>query len=153
MAARDPQPVPRSPEAVAEGLDEAMIREVVHHFYAAAREDPVIGPIFRARVLDDRWQAHLDKIEDFWCSSLLGTRRYDGRPMPKHLAISELNDDHFRRWLALFRHTVTQLCPPKTAQLFVERSERIAEAFRINIGMARGEDLMLRPKLTREPYP
>ncbi|ETW14816.1 hemoglobin-like protein [Roseivivax marinus] len=153
MAARDPQPVPRSPEAVAEGLNEAMIREVVHHFYAAAREDPVIGPVFRARVPDDRWQAHLDKIEDFWCSSLLGTRRYDGRPMPKHLAISELNDDHFRRWLALFRHTVTQLCPPKTAQLFVERSERIAEAFRINIGMARGEDLMFRPKLTREPYP
>ena len=59
MAPRAPAPVPRSPEAVAEGLDEAMIREVVHHFYAAAREDPVIGPVFRARVPDDRWQAHL----------------------------------------------------------------------------------------------
>ncbi|MBL3554470.1 group III truncated hemoglobin [Rhodovulum sulfidophilum] len=153
MDARPSRPVARFPEAVAEGLDEAMIREVVHHFYAAAREDPVIGPVFRARVPDDRWQAHLDTIEDFWCSSLLGTRRYEGRPMPKHLAISELNDDHFRRWLALFRHTVTQICPQKTAELFVERSERIAEAFRINIGMARGEDLMFRPKLTREPYP
>ena len=111
MAPRAPAPVPRSPEAVAEGLDEAMIREVVHHFYAAAREDPVIGPVFRARVPDDRWQAHLDRIEDFWCSSLLGTRTYDGRPMPKHVAISELNDDHFRRWLALFRHGQPQVHP------------------------------------------
>lgn len=153
MTAGATTPVPRSPEAVAEGLDEAMIRRVVHKFYAAARYDPVIGPVFRARVSDDMWQKHLEKIEAFWCSSLLGTRNYDGRPMPKHLAISELNDDHFRRWLALFRHTVTELCPPVTAELLVDRSERIAEAFRINIGMARGEDLMFRPKLTREAYP
>ncbi|WP_199699662.1 hypothetical protein [Notoacmeibacter ruber] len=54
MAARNTQPVPRFPEAVAEGLDEAMIREVVYNFYAAAREDPVIGPVFRARVPDER---------------------------------------------------------------------------------------------------
>lgn len=153
MTAGAATPVPRSPEAVAEGLDEAMIRRVVDRFYAAARHDPVIGPVFRARVPDAMWQLHIDKIEAFWCSSLLGTRVYDGRPMPKHIAISELTDDHFRRWLALFRHAVTEICPPVTAQLFVERSERIAEAFRINIGMARGEDLMFRPKLTRESYP
>ncbi|MDP5306279.1 group III truncated hemoglobin [Paracoccus spongiarum] len=143
----------RSPEAVAEGLDQAMIRRVVHRFYADAREDPVIGPVFRTHVPDDQWQAHLDKITAFWSSSLLGTGSYDGRPMPKHLAITELNDDHFRRWLALFRHTVTDLCPPNTAELFITRSERIAEAFRINIGMHRGEDLMFRPPLTREAYP
>ncbi len=64
-----------------------------------------------------------------------------------------MNDDHFRRWLALFRHTVRQICPQKTAEIFVERSERIAKEFRINIGMDRGEDLMFRPKLTREAYP
>jgi hemoglobin len=57
--------VARFPEALAEGLDETMISKFVHHFYAAAREDPVIGPVFRARVPDDRWQAHLDSIEDF----------------------------------------------------------------------------------------
>ncbi|GGB21771.1 hypothetical protein GCM10011324_34730 [Allosediminivita pacifica] len=130
-----------------------MIRLVVHAFYAEAREDPVIGPVFRAHVADERWQGHLEKIVAFWCSSLLGTRTYDGRPMPKHLAIPELTDDHFRRWLALFRHTVNNLCPPKTAGLMIARSERIAEAFRINIAMHRGEDLTFRPPLTREPYP
>ncbi|MWD27448.1 preprotein translocase subunit TatC [Aquicoccus sp. SCR17] len=150
MNDRRRDPVPRAPEAVEEGLDEAMIREVVHRFYAAAREDPVIGPVFRAHVPDAQWQHHLDRIETFWCSSLLGTRHYDGRPMPKHLAISELSDAHFRRWLALFRQTVETLCLPKTAQLFVARSERIAEAFRINIAMHRGEDMVFHAPLKRE---
>lgn len=146
-------PVPRSPKAVAEGLDEAMIRAVVHRFYAAAREDPVIGPVFRSHVPDAQWQHHLDRIETFWCSTLLGTRAYDGRPMHKHLAIPELSDAHFRRWLALFRHTVEAVCPPVTAALFVTRSERIAEAFRINIAMHRDQDMVFHAPLKREAYP
>ena len=73
--------------------------------------------------------------------------------MPKHLAIKELNDTHFMRWLALFRHTVSTVCPPVTAQLFIDRSERIAASFRINIAMHRGEDLVFHPPLKRESYP
>ncbi|WP_226623568.1 hypothetical protein [Alloyangia pacifica] len=73
--------------------------------------------------------------------------------MPKHQAIDELEDAHFRRWLAIFRHTVTELCPERTAALFVARSERVAEAFRMNIAMHRGEILTFRPPLTREEYP
>lgn len=135
-----------------EGLDEAMIRAVVDRFYALAREDAVIGPVFRGAVPDDRWQAHLDTIVDFWSSMLIGTGRYNGRPMPKHLALPDLNDAHFRRWLALFRYTVDEICPPPIASLFVDRSERVANSFRINIRMRRGEDVLhLRP-LEREPY-
>lgn len=153
MSAPRSTPLPRSFEAVEEGLDEAMIGRVVQSFYARAREDPVIGPVFRAHVPDAQWQAHIDAITGFWCSTLLGTRTYHGRPMGKHLAIGELDDAHFRRWLALFRHTVTELCPPKTAQLFIARSERIAEAFRVNIAMHRGDDLTALAPLTREPFP
>lgn len=145
--------LPRSFEAVEEGLDEAMIARVVQSFYARAREDRVIGPVFRAHVPDAQWWAHIDTITGFWCSTLLGTRTYHGRPMGKHLAIGELDDAHFRRWLALFRYTVTELCPPKTAQLFIARSERIAEAFRVNIAMHRGADLTALAPLTREPFP
>lgn len=153
MARNATDPSPQRADAVAEGLDETMIREVVHRFYAQAREDAVIGPIFRKYVADSDWQAHLDAIETFWCASLLGSRRYQGRPLPKHVGITELNDSHFMRWLALFRHTVGQICPPQTARLFIERSERIAESFRINIAMHRGEDLVFHPPLKREAYP
>lgn len=136
--------------ALGEGLDMALIRRVVDRFYALAREDDVIGPVFRRVVPDERWQAHLDTIVDFWSSMLLGSGRYNGRPMPKHLAIPELDDRHFRRWLALFRSTVEELCSPATAELFIERSERVGNSFRINVKMRRGEEILHLKPLERE---
>jgi hemoglobin len=121
-----------------EGLDEAMIRAVVERFYADARRDPVVGPVFN-RV-----------IAEVWSSMLLGSGRYAGRPMPKHMAIPELSDSHFRRWLALFRRTVEDLCPPAIAELFIERSERIGNSFRMNIAMRRGQDITTMGPLERE---
>ncbi|MCT4373135.1 group III truncated hemoglobin [Yangia mangrovi] len=144
---------PTTDEAIAEGLDEAMVRRVVHHFYDLVRADPLIGPVFHARIAEGHWPEHREKITAFWSSALLGTRSYSGKPMPKHQAIEELEDAHFRRWLAIFRHTVTELCPERTAALFIARSERVAEAFRMNIAMHRGDILTFRPPLTREEFP
>jgi hemoglobin len=140
----------RSGSSVPPGLDEAMIKNVVDRFYALARDDEVIGPVFTTAVPDERWQAHLDTITDFWSSMLLGTGRYQGRPMPKHLALPYLTDAHFRRWLALFRFTVNELCPPEIAALFIERSERVGNSFRLNIKMRRGESLVHLKPLERE---
>lgn len=122
------------------GLDEAGIVRIVDAFYAKVRTDPVIGPVFDAHIATDHWPTHLGKMYDFWSSLLLGSGRYDGRPMPKHMAISELDDAHFIRWLALFRQTVEELCLPPTAALFVDRSERIAQSFRLGLAFHRGED-------------
>ena len=133
-----------------DGLDEAMIRAVVDHFYAEARRDPVIGPVFNRVIADEAWPQHLATIADFWSSMLLGTGRYAGRPMPKHMAVPELSDAHFMRWLALFRRTVEQLCPPEIAAVFIERSERIGNSFRMNIAMRRGEDITTMAPLERE---
>jgi hemoglobin len=133
-----------------DGLDEAMIRAVVDRFYADARRDPVIGPVFNRIIAPEAWPQHLSTIADFWSSMLLGTGRYAGRPMPKHMAIPELSDAHFMRWLALFRRTVQDLCPPEIADLFIERSERIGNSFRMNIAMRRGEDITTMGPLLRE---
>jgi hemoglobin len=136
-----------------EGLDDAMIRTVVDEFYARARRDDVIGPVFNRVIPDAEWPDHLSKIADFWSSMLLGTGRYNGRPMPKHMAIPELGDAHFMRWLRLFRETVEEICPPHIAALFVERSERIGNSFRMNIAMRRGDDITLMGPLKREAPP
>ncbi len=133
-----------------EGLDDGVIRAVVDEFYARARRDDVIGPVFNRIIPDAEWPAHLDKIADFWSSMLLGTGRYTGRPMPKHMAIPELSDAHFMRWLRLFRETVEEICPPDIAALFVERSERIGNSFRMNIAMRRGDDITTMGPLKRE---
>lgn len=136
-----------------EGLDEALIRRVVDEFYAAARQDPLIGPIFNRVIPGPDWPAHLSTIADFWSSMLLGTGKYAGRPMPKHMAIPELDDAHFMRWLRLFRETVNRLCTPDIAALFIERSERIGNSFRMNIAMRRGEDITGMGPLPRENSP
>ena len=125
---------------VPEALDEAMVRAVVDSFYSKARRDEVIGPVFNRVISADEWPAHLDKITDFWSSMLLATGRYMGRPMPRHIAIPELNDSHFQRWLTLFRMTVEELCPPDVAALFIERAETIGNNFRVRIAQFRGQD-------------
>lgn len=124
------------------GLDEAGIVRVVDGFYDKVRTDDVIGPIFDARIAPEQWPHHLSTMYDFWSSMLLGTGRYGGRPMPKHMAISELEDRHFVRWLSLFKQTVEDLCLPPTAALFVDRAERIAQSFRLGLAFHRGEDTL-----------
>lgn len=135
---------------IPEALDEAMIRAVVDSFYAKARQDDVIGPVFNRVIAEADWPEHLTKIASFWSSMLLGTGTYGGRPMPKHMAIPELSDAHFLRWLKLFRETAESICPPEVAALFVERSERVGNSFRMNIAMRRGEDITLMGPLPRE---
>lgn len=123
-------------------LDEAMIHAVVHGFYDDIRKDELLGPIFNRAIADEDWPHHLGKMCDFWSSTLLRSGRYDGRPLPPHLAIPELGEAHFRRWLTLFRATVRRLCPPDVAALFMDRALRVAHSFRLAIAFNRQEDTM-----------
>lgn len=125
---------------IPDGLDESVVRAVVDAFYGKARLDPVIGPIFNRVIPNDEWPAHLDKIASFWSSMLLGTGTYGGRPMPKHLAIGDLGDRHFERWLGLFKETVDDLCPPAVAALFIDRAERVGHSLRLGLAQYRRED-------------
>ncbi len=81
------------PPGVELGIDEAMIRCVVHAFYGRIRADGMLGPIFAAHVSD--WEPHLAKMCDFWSSILLMSRRYQGQPVPVHLKIEGLGEQHF----------------------------------------------------------
>ncbi len=123
-------------------LDEAMVHAVVHGFYDKIRADELLAPIFNRFIAPEAWPPHLAKMCDFWSSLLLRTGRYDGRPLPAHLAIPGIGEEHFRRWLTLFRETVGDLCPPEVAGLFMDRALRIAHSFRMAIAFSRGENSM-----------
>lgn len=120
-------------------LDENMVHAVVHGFYDQIRRDDLLSPIFNSRISPDEWPHHLAKMCDFWSSVLLRTSRYDGRPLPPHLAIPGLGEEHFRRWLTLFRSTVYRVCPPEVSALFMDRALRIAHSFRLAVAFSRGE--------------
>ncbi len=133
-----------------EVLDEAMVHAVVHGFYDEIRKDDLLGPIFNGVIAPADWPVHLAKMCDFWSATLLRTDRYDGRPLPPHLAIPELGQEHFHRWLLLFRATVERLCPPEVADLFLDRALRIAHSFRLAIAFHRGDDTTNIVPISRE---
>ncbi len=120
----------------ATGIDEAMIERLVHRFYDRVRADPVLAPIFDARIAD--WAPHLDRMCAFWSSVALMSGRYHGRPMEAHQDLP-VDRSHFARWLELFRETAHTECPPAAATHFIERAERIAESLQLGIAVRRGE--------------
>lgn len=145
----------REPHRKAPGIDvgitEAVIRSLVHTFYARVRRDPLLGPIFNARVQD--WPAHLDKLCAFWSSVMLMTGRYKGTPMQAHADLPEITPEHFRHWLALFHDTARKTCPGAAASLFVDRSERIAQSLQLGIAVHRGDGIPVRPQEARRCVP
>lgn len=86
---------------------EEEISKLVHEFYAKARKDPSLGPIFEEHVID--WDAHFVQMTNFWSAQLRGTSRFRGAPMPKHIALPDLSAALFQRWLALFKQTTYEL--------------------------------------------
>ena len=128
---------PRVGPGIEVGVTEAMIHEQVHTFYGQVRRDPALGPIFN-RIIDD-WDTHLDKMCDFWSSVLLMTGRFKGSPMAAHVGIPDIRPAHFARWLHLFAQTARAVCPPPAAELFIAKSEMIAQSLQLGIAASRGE--------------
>ncbi len=112
------------------GLNEALLADLVHRFYGKVRADAVLGPIFAARITD--WGPHLERMVSFWSSVALMTGRYHGAPVPKHAGLP-VTWSHFERWLALFRETAQEICPPEGAAHVIERAERIARSLHIAV--------------------
>lgn len=117
------------------GLSYAVIEEMLRDFYARARADALLGPIF-AKVGD--WEAHIGIVTDFWSSVALMTGRYHGQPMRAHFDLG-LTPAHFARWLELFEATVAERCTPAGAALLTNRARTIARSLEMGIAVARGD--------------
>ena len=128
------------------GIDAAMIERLVRTFYAGARHDPLIGPIFERHVRD--WEAHFARMCDFWSSVALMNGRYHGQPMAAHLPLP-IDTPHFNRWLELFAQAAQEVCPPAAAAHFIERAHRIADSLELGIAAQRGE-IRSRPTPARQ---
>ena len=93
---------------------EEEVAQLVRQFYAKARKDPGLGPIFEAHVID--WDAHFVQMTNFWSAQLRGTSRFRGAPMPKHIVLPDLTAELFERWLQLFKQTTEELGNPNLQQ-------------------------------------
>ena len=112
------------------GLNEEVLRELVHRFYGKVRQDRLLAPIFEERISD--WAPHLERMVAFWSSVALMTGRYHGAPVPKHVSLP-VTWSHFERWLTLFRETAIETCSPAGAAHVIERAERIARSLNMAV--------------------
>ena len=117
------------------GIDEEMIERLIRAFYQRVQKDPVIGPVFTAKI--SHWEPHLQQMFAFWSSVALMSGRYHGTPMVKHMPLP-VDAAHFDRWLDLFEATANEICPPEAAAHFVERARRIAASLELGVASANG---------------
>ena len=119
--------------ALPQDISETLVAHLVDTFYRRIRQDPVLGPIFEAR-LQGRWDTHLAAMGDFWSSVTMLTGRYRGKPHVAHEPLG-LTPEHFQRWLGLFEATVGDLCTGPAAALFIDRAHRIADSLQIGLNI------------------
>jgi hemoglobin len=111
--------------------DDEAIRRLVTHFYGQVREDALLGPVFAHHMTHD-WDAHLDRMCDFWSGILRASGRYRGNPVQAHAAVPDIGPVHFQRWLELFEGSAHETLEEHQARDVLARAERMSVVLQRN---------------------
>ncbi|HTL80273.1 MAG TPA: group III truncated hemoglobin [Bacteroidia bacterium] len=109
---------------------------LIDTFYKKVVKDPVIGFIF-TDVVSLSWEKHIPIMNRFWNSLLFGANSYSGNPMEKHIALAKkipLTEEHFNRWLELWKTTVRELFEGPKADEAIARAANIAGIMFLKVG-------------------
>jgi hemoglobin len=104
-------------------------------FYEKVFRDELIGHFF-TDVMHVDLEKHIPRIADFWETVLLKGTSYRDNAIAVHMKINSLSpmeEQHFKRWLALFHETVDDLFEGEVAELAKQRAVSIATVMRIKI--------------------
>lgn len=99
-----------------------------------------MGPFF-SRIKD--WDDHLEKLTDFWESSLFLKRTYLGDPLQAHIKADKDNNNntisefHFGLWLNLWFHTINENFEGEYAQNAKHRAQKMSTFLNLKIYEAR----------------
>jgi len=86
---------------------------LVRNFYAKIRAHAFLGPIFNKAIAEEDWEAHLEKLTDFWETNLFGIPKFKGNPMQAHRNVDAAENhsiemEHFGHWLQLWFSTIDE---------------------------------------------
>jgi len=112
--------------------DKKDIERFVDGFYSKVRENELLSPVFAAKIPDEAWPAHLERMYDFWNAILFAETGFQGNPMQKHLQLP-IEEKHFEQWLILFRQTIDELFEGAKADEAKIRAESIARIMNFKI--------------------
>lgn len=87
--------------------DKEDVKIFVDAFYTKVRIDQLLGPIFAAKIPNDSWEPHLERMYSFWYTVLFAARDYSGNPFSKHASLP-IQKNHFERWVGLFLETIDE---------------------------------------------
>lgn len=129
--------IQKKADALACGIDDAFISQLIERFYQAVRQDDLLGPIFANQVKN--WPLHLARMKDFWASIMIESGRFSGSPMQKHITIGGLDGAHFVRWQSLWNETLAEIAPnADAADRFCKAAQRIGESLLTGIEIGQG---------------
>ena len=107
------------------------VSRLVRTFYERVRKDEMLGPIFNSIISD--WEAHLEKLTDFWHGNLFFfvKTQYTGDPKAAHQRMdaatgNQTTMEHFGRWINLWVATVDELYQGETAALAKNQARKMA---------------------------
>jgi len=109
---------------------------LVRTFYAKVRQDAELGPFFNETIKD--WEQHLEKLTDFWETTLFGIRKFKGDPVTAHNAVDEkfdnrISPNEFGIWLNYWIETINENFEGQNAETLKERARRMATHLYVSI--------------------
>ncbi len=108
-------------------------------FYGRIRKHKELGGIFERIIGTDKeeWQKHIEHICEFWCSLILRSGTFNGSPMQKHIAITDIKRHHFNQWLEIFGQTAKEMYDNNNSNIFISRAQQIAKSLSMGIEISR----------------
>jgi hemoglobin len=109
------------------------IERLVSLFYDKVNQDDLLSEVFNVHAKTN-WESHLPKMVQFWSGILLDTSEYRGKPFDAHAKQSDhISPEHFKRWIALFRETISENFEGEKAALAIQRAESIGAIFQYKL--------------------
>jgi len=99
------------------------LNQLVKSFYAKARYDPVLQPVFDAHI--HAWPEHIETITAFWSRMTGGPSEWNGG-MGRHFFLN-LGPEHFQAWLGVWDDNCRELLPQGEAAEMSGLAHRIGE--------------------------
>lgn len=116
------------------------IHKLVAHFYTKVRQDTEIGYFFNDTITN--WDAHLEKLTDFWESNLFFTGSYKGNPAIAHAKVdaahnNSMTEYHFGIWMNLWFASIDELFAGENAQRLKNNARKMSSHIFLRIYQAR----------------
>jgi len=114
------------------------IFKLVSNFYQLIRKDDLLGPIFNMHLSNDQWPKHIEKLTDFWVTTLLGQACFKGNPSKAHITVDAgmkhtMEQVHFGTWLQLWFTTIDSLYEGDLAQRAKDSARKMSTGLYLNV--------------------